>query len=395
MGRLLILALSGFIAAIATVHFLPFYPELNPVAVSFPSSPQLVGPLAPNNALDSVEKLWSHLEGPESIDIHDGWIYTGTSDGNIHRLKGNIDEILIDRKCDCQTTCNRPLGVRFVNNTQDLYVADAVLGVYKVNIPTRKTDTLFDASIPVAGKFARLTDDLTVSRSGDIYFTDASTKWSLNEFPLCAVEWAPDGRILHYNPATKTTQVLVAGLYFPNGIQLSPDEEFIVFSEFFQYRLLRYYLKGPKKGKLEVFADNVPGFPDNVRASGRGTYWVAFFQSRFGGKPTALDRLARYPEVRSFLARLPHLFILPLDILDSLGITHGAYSTAKKMLGHLLLYVGNNDHRLIIEIDHNGKIIRSLHSPQGKLPEITQVTEHENTLYFGTVFAKGIRRLKL
>lgn len=39
----------------------------------------------------------------------------------------------------------------------------------------------------------------------------------------------------------------------------------------------RFYLKGPKRGRKEIFADNLPGLPDNLRPSSRpgGGYWVA------------------------------------------------------------------------------------------------------------------------
>ena len=39
-------------------------------------------------------------------------------------------------------------------------------------------------------------------------------------------------------------------------------------------RVLRYWLEGEKKGKVEVFA-NLPGFPDNVRINEDGQFWVA------------------------------------------------------------------------------------------------------------------------
>ena len=45
--------------------------------------------------------------------------------------------------------------------------------------------------------------------------------------------------------------------------------------------VIRYYLKGPKKGSLDVFA-NLPGLPDNLRTSSRGTIWVPLPGVRHG-----------------------------------------------------------------------------------------------------------------
>ena len=53
---------------------------------------------------------------------------------------------------------------------------------------------------------------------------------------------------------------------------------------------MRYWLAGREAGKVEVFA-NLAGYPDNVRANGRGGFWVAIDCCR---TPTA-DFLSRNP----------------------------------------------------------------------------------------------------
>ena len=44
--------------------------------------------------------------------------------------------------------------------------------------------------------------------------------------------------------------------------------------------MLRYYIKGEHEGKSEVFAQNLPGLPDNIRLSSRGGYWVGLALKR-------------------------------------------------------------------------------------------------------------------
>lgn len=39
------------------------------------------------------------------------------------------------------------------------------------------------------------------------------------------------GRLLKYNPTTKVTTVLLRDLQFPNGVTLSKDESFLLFSD--------------------------------------------------------------------------------------------------------------------------------------------------------------------
>lgn len=52
---------------------------------------------------------------------------------------------------------------------------------------------------------------------------------------------------------------MLDGLWFANGVAVSPDQTFVVVAETARYRLQKYYLAGPKKGKSEVFVAGLPG----------------------------------------------------------------------------------------------------------------------------------------
>lgn len=39
-------------------------------------------------------------------------------------------------------------------------------------------------------------------------------------------------------------------------------------------RVHKYWLKGDSKGKSEIFLDNLPGFPDNIHATGHGSFLI-------------------------------------------------------------------------------------------------------------------------
>lgn len=94
------------------------------------------------------------------------------------------------------------------------------------------------------------------------------------------------GRLLRYDPSTGATAVLASGLSFPNGVALSADGTHLVVAETSRCRLLRHWLRGPRAGSTDHFAD-LPGYPDNVRpAAGAGAggddeyYWVALNKDR-------------------------------------------------------------------------------------------------------------------
>ena len=61
-----------------------------------------------------------------------------------------------------------------------------------------------------------------------------------------------------------------------------------------------YYIKGENEGKSEVFAENLPGFPNNIRLSSKGGYWVAIAILR----TDFIDLLMQYPRARNFLAKV-------------------------------------------------------------------------------------------
>ena len=71
------------------------------------------------------------------------------------------------------------------------------------------------------------------------------------------------------------------------------------------YFRFRYYIKGQKKGQLEVFADVLPGEPDNIRPSSRG-YWVGFTSARNYTNPVFMDDLNSYPSIKYIWGRLHH-----------------------------------------------------------------------------------------
>lgn len=63
-------------------------------------------------------------------------------------------------------------------------------------------------------------------------------------------------------------------------------------------------MTGPKTGSTEVFIDNLPGMPDNIRPSRDGGYWVgmAFANGRRG--LLSMDLIAPYPWLKRFIAKV-------------------------------------------------------------------------------------------
>jgi sugar lactone lactonase YvrE len=111
----------------------------------------------------------------------------------------------------------------------------------------------------VGGVKLGLINDVVVAADGLVYFTDATTKYNLTTLLYDRLEGRPHGRLLVYNPKAKATEVLFKDLYFANGIGLSKNEEYLLYSETSASRCSKYFLKGKKRGTTEIFIEDLLG----------------------------------------------------------------------------------------------------------------------------------------
>ncbi|CAA0827522.1 Protein STRICTOSIDINE SYNTHASE-LIKE 4 [Striga hermonthica] len=121
-------------------------------------------------------------------------------------------------------------------------------------------------------------DDVVEASDGSLYYSVASTKYGLHNWILDVLEAKPRGQLLKYDPSSNTTSVLLDGLGFANGVALSADQDYLVFCESWKHKCLKYWLDGDRKGKTEIFTDNLPGAPDNINLAPDGSFWIALIE---------------------------------------------------------------------------------------------------------------------
>jgi len=342
---------------------------------NLPPPPEFEGALSQNQALSHAQRLYEgDLKGPESIVVRDGVLYTGTADGKIVRIQdGVINTVarLGQPPCgawDDEPTCGRPLGMRF-DKQGHLIVVDAYLGLFKVDVTSGHVEKLYGSTEPINGKLPRFLNDLDIAEDGTIYISDSSTKWDRRNNRMAVYENRPDGRLLKFNPKTSTMTEIKSGFYLLNGVQLSPDGDFLLLSETTRCRIFKYHLHGGRKGQLEVFADNLPGLPDNIRPSSGGGYWVSMAVARLPGfELPGYDFLASKPWLRRIMTKV----FTPERLIRMIGRPYG----------------------LLLELDQSGKVIRSLHDPRGKtIPAVSEVEDVGGVLYMGSYFSPFIGKL--
>ncbi|XP_075456460.1 adipocyte plasma membrane-associated protein-like isoform X2 [Ascaphus truei] len=357
---------AAVLAVIVGLYLLPS--PIDPEPFTFGKlPPSLVGPLAINRKLHQGSRLfYGQLKGPESLTVdNEGNLYTGTVDGKLWGIRGEqlffITQIG-QNVSECGTPeyepiCGRPHGVR-IDGAGYLIVADSYFGLYRVDPQTGEKTLLISNEEGVDGIPFRFLNGLELSRNGTIYFTDSSSKWGRQHHRYEVLETNHLGRLLQYDPVTQRAENLLDGLYMANGLALSPEEDYILIAETSICRILRYWLTGSKAGVKEVFVDNMPGYPDNIRISTVGTYRVGFSTTRFPGFFTPfLDAIAPYPALKRFIVK-----VTPLSFYSILLRKHG----------------------LFLEVSDRGEILGSFHDPDGSVTwAISDVFEHQGKLYLG------------
>jgi sugar lactone lactonase YvrE len=271
-----------------------------------------------------------------------GRLHTGTADGRIVReaADGRFEEVA--------RTGGRPLGLCF-DGAGGLIVCDSSKGLLRLDREGR----LVSLAKGAGGVAFGLTNAVAVARDGTLYFSDSSWKYPREHLLLDLLEARPYGRLLAYDPDRGQTRVLAGGLFFANGVALSRDESFVLVAETYRYRITRHWLKGPRAGVTDVFAENLPGFPDGVSWNGRDTFWVALYTTR---DPLA-ERLQPRPWAKRLVARLP---------------------TA--------LWGRPRPYGLVLALDEHGRVLRTLHEPEGRrLRFVTSARERQGALYLGTL----------
>lgn len=328
-----------------------------PTAWDRPESQPLTGIYAKNNHLNPLYKFDQvpGAFGPESLAVGpDGFLYSGFDNGAILRFtpQGKFHDVW-------HNTGGRPLGLRF-HPDGSLIACDTTLGLIRIT-SAKKTERLAQSAAGTQFGFA---DDLDITADGRfVYFSDASSQWHYHQERLDMIEHGGHGRLIRYDFETGGTEVLMDGLHFANGVTLGPNEDYLLLAETGSYQVHRYWLKGNKAGSSEVFIRNLPGFPDNVRFNGRDRFWLAVPVPR----NPLLDLLAPLPWPR--FAVMQYARWLPLPVKRA---------------------------AIVLGFDLDGGLRHNLqcHDPGG-YHHITQVLEHEGSLYCSSLHEKVITRFPL
>ena len=334
---------------LCAVWFLPRWAPVQAQAWQPPPNPGLTGVFAPNQALSAITEV-TVGPAPEHVACDgQGVLYTSLEDGSI--LRGS-------ERGQWQTIGNtggRPLGLR-PDQQGGLWIADSIKGLLHMNAGG-EIEVL---ATELDGQPLKFVDDLDVDSSGHIWFSDASQRFGYAHVALDFFEGSLTGRLLRYDPRKQETKVMIDDLFFANGVTLGPNEDYVLINETGMGRVHRLWLTGDKAGQRDIFIDQLPGTPDNIRFDGRETFWIAMPSLR-----TSLDFMAPMPRLRALLS------FLPIPLLEA------AAQPASFVIG----------------VNLKGEVVHNFQDQGNPFSYITGVTPCGDKLYLGSLKTEVIGML--
>jgi ribose transport system permease protein len=348
---------------LAKVYVSPTYFPLPPPPATEAGS---ASPYALNDRLRDVELIGlGKIDGPEDIllDNNDD-IYAGNRIGDIIRFKApDYKEPEVFAHCG-----GRPLGLAW-DKEGNILVCIGGMGLYSIGKDrsiTKLTDETNRTPWSIIDDSRlSLADDLDVAPDGRVFFSEATKRYEMHEWPVDSLESRGNGRILCYDPSTKKTRTLIRNLVFSNGVCVAHDNNSFFFAETWGCRVSRYWLNGPKAGKVERILPNIPGYPDNINRSSDGNYWLALV----GMRTPTYDLAMTMPGFRKRMSR--------------------------RVASDEWLFPNINT-GCVIKFNDHGEVLESFWDRRGvNHPMITSMREHRGYLYLGGINNNRIGRIRL
>ena len=319
-----------------------------------------------NNKLKDVRVIGlGKVEGPEDVLLDDDDnLYAGNRHGDIVRFYGKNHE-----KMEVFAHVGgHPLGLAW-DKDYNLVTCVPDMGVISVSQKrevTKITDqTNRSWTSVIDDRRLSLADDLDIAPDGKIFFSEATIRYRLKDWPMDCVESRGNGRICCYDPKTGKTNTIIHNLKFANGVCVAQDSQSILYAESFGCRVNRYWFDGPNKGKTKVIMDDIPGYPDNINRASDGNYWLAIL----GMRGPALDLALTLPGFRKRMSR--------------------RINTSNWLMPNI-------NTGCVVKIDENGNVLDIVWDLEAKNnPMVTSMKEHKGCLYLGGIMNNRISEYKI
>lgn len=205
--------------------------------------------------------------GPEDVRFDDaGHIVTGLDDGTVLRI-----DLGTGARTVLGNTGGRPLGLN-LRPDGSILICDHDLGLVRMSADGVVTVLVSH----IDGEQITFASNSVQGSDGTIWFTTSTRRWDVENYQGDLAEHSLTGRLVRV-ATDGTVTVVIPDLAFANGLVLSPDESYLLYAETARYQVSSYRISD---GRRELFAENLPGFPDNISLGSDGNVWVALANPR-------------------------------------------------------------------------------------------------------------------
>lgn len=292
--------------------------------------------------------------GAEDVLVgDDGQVWTGTEDGSIWQIDPATESV---RRVG--TTAGRPLGLEWLPDG-GLLICDAHRGLLRMHPGSGEVE---DLVTEVAGRRLVFCNNAAVAADGGIWFSDSSTKYSIERWKDDFIQDTRTGRLLHRAP-DGNVQVVLDGLAFANGVALAPDESWVAVAETGARTVVRHWLRGARAGERDLLATDLPGYPDNSALGSDGLVWVSIASP----VDPVVAALQRAPVLLSrWVTKIPE-----------------ALQPAPKRTVRALAF------------DASGRCVHDINLTSSGFHMVTGVREHHGELWLGSLHEPAVAVLRL
>jgi sugar lactone lactonase YvrE len=345
--KLSILVISGVISLLFIQSC-----AIKPLAWQPHTKPLFEGTTKLNNELTTVTKIdLDGWVGAEDIVFDSlGDLYCGVHKAENDFSDGKILKINPEGKIEVFYNAGSWVAGLQFDQQGNLIALSHKQGLISIS-PEKKVTKL--AHKDNQGRKFFIPNGLDIDSKQNIYFTNTSyeSPYKIKYGRKLILEMKPNGGLYQYNPNTKEVKTLIDGTYFGNGVVISKDESFLLMVETTKYQILKYWLKGEKAGKTEIFMDNLHGFPNGISIREDGSFWLGFTTKR----NDELDKIHPKTGMKKIVYGLPN-FLQPKQ--DKFG--------------------------MVMHLSENGTILNAFFDSTGiAMPEAGSVKEQNGFLYMG------------
>jgi hypothetical protein len=229
--------------------------------------PNLDGPWRANELLEESPLLGTPVEAPEDIASDDR--------GRVFVASGNrilvLDETAPGAFREFASFDGRVTAIAF-GGRLGLVACVTGRGVVILDGGGQRTVSALESETSLCPT------GVAVDPKGDVYVSVGSTRRAPDDWSRDLMELGRSGKILRYDVARSTVDVLADALAYPYGVAVRDSDGAVIVAEAWRHRVL---VVSERRGTQPAgAAQNLPGYPSRLCRAGDGGWWVSFLALR-------------------------------------------------------------------------------------------------------------------